>query len=119
MKADTLKRLAGAIAGFLLAPVAWAFTSGSTGADGALTPSVDTEVVLPPGGVLNYTTVNIPEGITVRFKSDQINLLSDAEGQVLEGDPQTAVEVIDLWTFERDTASQDPNWTLVETRTPT
>ena len=27
--------------------------------------------------------------------------------------------VVDLWTFERDTASQDPNWTLVETRTPT
>ena len=56
--------------------------------------------------------------ITVRFKSEQINLLRDAEGKVLEGDPQTAVEVVDLWTFERDTASQDPNWTLVETRTP-
>ena len=56
--------------------------------------------------------------ITVRFKSEQINLLSDAEGKVLEGDPQTAVEVVDLWTFERDTTSQDPNWTLVETRTP-
>ena len=56
--------------------------------------------------------------VTVRFKSEQINLLRDAEGKVLEGDPQTAVEVVDLWTFERDTTSQDPNWTLVETRTP-
>jgi predicted lipid-binding transport protein (Tim44 family) len=56
--------------------------------------------------------------ITVRFKSEQINILRDAEGKVLDGDPQTAVEVIDLWTFERDTTSQDPNWTLVETRTP-
>jgi predicted lipid-binding transport protein (Tim44 family) len=56
--------------------------------------------------------------ITVRFKSEQINILRDAQGKVLEGDPQTAEEVIDLWMFERDTTSPDPNWILVETRTP-
>lgn len=56
--------------------------------------------------------------IEVRFKSEQINLLRDAEGKILEGDPRTAEEVVDIWTFERDTASDDPNWTLVETRTP-
>ena len=56
--------------------------------------------------------------VTVRFKSEHINLLKDAEGKIVEGDPQTAEEVIDLWTFERDTTSPDPNWTLVETRTP-
>jgi predicted lipid-binding transport protein (Tim44 family) len=56
--------------------------------------------------------------ITVRFKSEQINLLRDAEGKVVEGDPRTAEEVVDIWTFERDTSSPDPNWTLVETRTP-
>jgi predicted lipid-binding transport protein (Tim44 family) len=56
--------------------------------------------------------------ITVRFKSEQINVLRDAQGKVLDGDPQTAEEVVDLWTFERDTMSADPNWTLVETRTP-
>jgi predicted lipid-binding transport protein (Tim44 family) len=56
--------------------------------------------------------------VTVRFKSEQINLLRDAEGKILEGDPRTAEEVIDIWTFERNTTSPDPNWTLVETRTP-
>jgi predicted lipid-binding transport protein (Tim44 family) len=56
--------------------------------------------------------------ITVRFKSEQINLLRDAQGKILEGEPRTAEEVIDLWTFERDTTSPDPNWILVETRTP-
>ena len=56
--------------------------------------------------------------VTVRFKSEQINLLRDAQGKIIEGDPQTAEEVVDLWTFERDTASPDPNWILVETRTP-
>jgi predicted lipid-binding transport protein (Tim44 family) len=56
--------------------------------------------------------------LTVRFKSEQINVVRDAQGKVLQGDPQTAEDVIDLWTFERDTTSPDPNWTLVETRTP-
>jgi predicted lipid-binding transport protein (Tim44 family) len=56
--------------------------------------------------------------ITVRFKSEQINLLKDRDGKIVDGDPQTAEEVVDLWTFERDIGSPDPNWILVETRTP-
>jgi len=56
--------------------------------------------------------------IALRFVSDQINVLRDAQGRILEGDPSTAEEVVDLWTFERDTRSRDPNWALVETRTP-
>ncbi|MDB5814603.1 MAG: hypothetical protein JWN23_1720 [Rhodocyclales bacterium] len=55
------------------APVAQAFTSGSTGADGAFSPAVNTEVVLPPSGILNYTTVNIPAGVTVTFKKNAAN----------------------------------------------
>ena len=51
----------------------YAFDSGSTGADGALNPATDTVVVLPPDGVLNYTTVNIPSGVTVTFQRNVIN----------------------------------------------
>jgi hypothetical protein len=47
--------------------------SGSTGADGAFAPLVNTEVVLPPSGILNYTTVNIPTGVTVTFKKNATN----------------------------------------------
>lgn len=50
-----------------------AFESGSTGADGALNPTVNTEIVLPPSGVLNYTSINIPAGVTVRFKKNATN----------------------------------------------
>jgi hypothetical protein len=53
--------------------VAAAFDSGSTGADGALAPTVNTEVQLPPSGVLNYTSINIPTGVTVRFKRNTTN----------------------------------------------
>lgn len=47
----------------------WAagFSSGSSGVDGAFSPTSDTTVDLPASGVLNYTTVNIPSGVTVRF----------------------------------------------------
>lgn len=47
--------------------------SGSTGADGAFAPTVNTQVVLPPSGILNYTTVNIPTGVTVTFKKNATN----------------------------------------------
>ena len=49
------------------------FSSGSTGADGALSPTVNTEVVLPPSGILNYSTVNIPAGVTVTFRKNTLN----------------------------------------------
>lgn len=54
-------------------PSAWAMDSGSTGADGAFSPTVNTEVQLPESGILNYTTVNIPAGVTVTFKKNTAN----------------------------------------------
>src|SRR2546426_2754362 len=49
------------------------FSSGSTGADGALAPTGNTTVPLPPDGVLNFTTVNIPAGVTVTFAKNAAN----------------------------------------------
>ena len=54
-------------------PVAAAFNSGSTGADGVFNPTVTTTVTLPESGILNYTTVNIPAGVTVYFKKNTTN----------------------------------------------
>ncbi len=56
--------------------------------------------------------------ITVRFLSEQINVTRDAAGHLVEGNPSKIVEVEDIWTFERDIRSTDPNWLLVETRIP-
>jgi predicted lipid-binding transport protein (Tim44 family) len=56
--------------------------------------------------------------VTIKVVSDQINLLRDRNGTVIEGDPAKPVEVVDLWTFSRNTRSRDPNWTLIATRTP-
>ncbi len=49
------------------------FDSGSTGADGAFSPASDIVVVLPTDGILNYTTVDIPSGVTVTFQKNQDN----------------------------------------------
>lgn len=49
------------------------FVSGSTGADGAFNPTATTEVQLPVNGIFNFTTVNIPAGVTVTFKKNAMN----------------------------------------------
>ncbi len=53
--------------------------------------------------------------ITVKFVSDQINLLRAHDGSVVDGDPDHAVEKTDFWSFSRDTRASDPNWVLEAT----
>lgn len=64
-----------AATGLLLAFAAAAqgFDSGSTGADGAFNPTVDRVVPLPDDGVFNFTSVNVPAGVTVRFERNTLN----------------------------------------------
>ena len=57
----------------LCAPSLQAFDSGSTGADGILAPQEDVLVVLPEDGILNYSSVSIPRGVTVRFTRNRAN----------------------------------------------
>lgn len=56
--------------------------------------------------------------VTVEFVSEQVNLTRNAEGEVIDGDPDEIESVVDIWTFRRDTRSDDPNWLLSATRTP-
>ncbi len=53
--------------------------------------------------------------VTVKFVSEQVNVLRDGDGSVIDGDPNKVIDVTDFWTFSRDTRSSDPNWTLVAT----
>ncbi|MCB1461933.1 MAG: Tim44 domain-containing protein [Nitratireductor sp.] len=53
--------------------------------------------------------------ITARFVSQIISATYDAEGKVIDGDPEQVAEVTDIWTFARDSRSRDPNWKLVAT----
>ncbi len=49
------------------------FNSGSTGADGAFNPTQSQQIQLPESGVFNYTTVNIPAGVTITYKRNSKN----------------------------------------------
>jgi predicted lipid-binding transport protein (Tim44 family) len=53
--------------------------------------------------------------ITMRFVSQMITATFDKAGKVVDGDAKAIREVIDIWTFERDVTSRDPNWKLVAT----
>lgn len=53
--------------------------------------------------------------VTVKFVSEQINLLRAHDGSVVDGDPDHPIEKTDFWTFARDTRSPDPNWMLTAT----
>mgnify|MGYP001766930830 FL=1 len=56
--------------------------------------------------------------VTVKFVTDQISVVRDAEGAVVEGSATDVNEVTDFWTFARDTRVSDPNWALVATNSP-
>ncbi len=58
---------------------------------------------------------NTTAQITVRFHSQLISATKDADGRIIDGDPNRISDVTDIWTFARDTSSRDPNWKLVAT----
>lgn len=75
----------------------------------------DLVVIKPP----KLETVEVKNGhavIAVRFESEQVNLIKDSEGRIVEGDPDQIETVVDIWTFSRDLGSEDPNWVLTATR---
>ncbi len=55
--------------------------------------------------------------ISVRFASKLITATRDKAGVVIGGNPEQIVDLIDIWTFARETGSPDPNWKLVATET--
>ncbi len=53
--------------------------------------------------------------ICMRFVGEVVSYVTDADGEVIEGDPDTVRRQRDSWTFARNMGSRDPNWVLVAT----
>lgn len=53
--------------------------------------------------------------IDVRFNAFVAAVTRDADGTVVAGSLEDAVETHDIWTFRRDLKSSNPNWLLVDT----
>ncbi len=54
--------------------------------------------------------------ITVKFVSEQVNILKNSKDEVIEGDENFIQNITDVWTFERSLTSTNPNWLLVSTK---
>jgi predicted lipid-binding transport protein (Tim44 family) len=53
--------------------------------------------------------------ITVSFVADVASVTRDADGAVIAGSLDDAIETRDVWTFARDLTSRDPDWVVDET----
>jgi hypothetical protein len=53
--------------------LAQGFSSGSTGADGALEVTANTTLTVPPNGIFNFTTINVASGHTLSFNRNALN----------------------------------------------
>jgi len=54
--------------------------------------------------------------IMVHFVSEQVNLLKDADGEVVQGDENFVQTIDDFWTFERDLNKKSNIWLLSSTK---
>ena len=54
--------------------------------------------------------------LNVIFETFQIRALMDKDDQVIDGDTDNEILVKDEWVFERKINDNNPNWTLVETK---
>lgn len=53
--------------------------------------------------------------ISVRFVGELSYVIENAEGEIVEGNPNAIKKQKDVWTFARDLGSNDPNWLLIAT----
>lgn len=81
--------------------------------------NLETELISQPKVRLMEASMdNRVAYVTVEITSEQVNVIKDKDGEVIEGDPNQINTIVDLWTFSRDTSSRDPNWALIATESP-
>ena len=51
--------------------------------------------------------------ITLEYESEQIHLLKNSKGDIIEGDSNQILNISEQWTFSRELKSRNPNWKLL------
>ena len=77
-----------------------------------------TIVALDSADITSAELVGSTARVTVRFSSQQMSVTKDVAGDVVDGEVDRVVRVVDLWAFAHNINSDDPTWALIETRTP-
>lgn len=62
-----------------------------------------------------YDTDTTEGDVTVRFVGELTSVVKNANGEIVEGNPNEIKRQRDVWTFSREMASDNPNWKLVAT----
>lgn len=103
----------------LLSPEVFANFAAAIDRRQAAGETLETEVVaIRKAQIVDARLEGTLAQVSVRFVSEQVNRLKDAEGKLIEAGSDQPIDVVDEWTFRRDTRSRNPNWELVATRTP-
>jgi predicted lipid-binding transport protein (Tim44 family) len=53
--------------------------------------------------------------LAVQFDSEQVSLVKNAAGEIIQGNASDLHIMDDEWVFERDVTSKSPNWKIIET----
>jgi len=52
--------------------------------------------------------------VSVKFDAEIASALKDADGNIIEGDPDLLSRSQEIWSFERDLREKNPNWLLAD-----
>ena len=78
--------------------------------------TLDNRLVRVEEATITSASFNAPTArITVTFNADIAAVTRDADGNVIAGSLDDAIQSTDIWTFSRNVNSPDPDWLLVET----
>jgi predicted lipid-binding transport protein (Tim44 family) len=74
-----------------------------------------TLVSVTAADIVEAVMIGTKAQITVQFATEQIHITRDKDKNIISGDASTIENVVDTWTFERDTTARDPNWKITVT----
>ncbi len=75
-----------------------------------------TIIAMPESRITSLSLDKSIASVTVRFVTEQIQLVRDKTTQnIISGDPSRVERIEELWTFSRNLRSDNPNWELTET----
>ena len=66
--------------------------------------------------ILKATVTKSSIKLNVIFESFQIRALMDKNDEIIDGNSENEILVKDEWIFERKIKDNNPNWTLIETK---
>ena len=79
--------------------------------------TVDTKIAsLAVPEIISIDIKNGQEQVTVKFRSEQVVVTTDAEGKILDNPARLSQAMADVWTFSRPVGSASPKWVLAATR---